>query len=57
MAAVELEKEKMVILGQVASGVAHADLTTGQDVELVVETLYEEDDTERTVWKWKPIAG
>jgi hypothetical protein len=25
-------------------------------VELVVETLYEEDDTERTVWKWKPIA-
>jgi uncharacterized OB-fold protein len=57
VAAVELEKEKMVILGQVANGVAHADLTTGQDVELVIETLYEEDNTERTVWKWKPLAG
>ena len=56
VAAVELEKEKMVILGQVASGVAHADLTTGQDVELVIETLYEEDGAPRTVWKWKPIA-
>ena len=57
LAAVELEKEKMVILGQVARGVAHADLTTGQDVELVVESLYEEDDSLRTVWKWKPIAN
>ena len=47
----------MVILGQVANGVAHADLTTGQEVELVVETLYEEDETEKTVWKWKPIAS
>jgi len=26
-------------------------------MEIVVETLYEEDDTERTVWKWKPIAS
>lgn len=57
LAAVELEKEKMVILGQVARGVAHADLTTGQDVELVVESLYEEGDSLRTVWKWKPIAN
>jgi len=57
IAAVELEKEKMVILGQVASGVAHADLTTGLAMEIVVETLYEENDTERTVWKWKPIPS
>jgi hypothetical protein len=53
---VELDKEKMVILGQVANGVAHADLTTGLAMEIVVETLYEEEDTERTVWKWKPVT-
>jgi uncharacterized OB-fold protein len=55
--AVELEKEKMVILGQAARGVKPADLKTGMPVELVVEGLYEQDDTEYTVWKWKPLAA
>ena len=57
IAAVELDDEKMVVLGQVADGVAHADLTTGQEVELVVEKGYEIDDVDYTVWKWKPIAA
>jgi len=57
VAAVELEKEKMVVLGQVAAGVKHADLRTGMKVELVVEGLYEQDGTEYTVWKWKPLAA
>ena len=57
IAAVELEKEKMVILGQVAKGYEPEDLTTGQEMEVVVETLYEQDDTEYTVWKWKPVAA
>ena len=34
IAAVELEKEKMIILGQVAKGVSHADLSAGMLVEL-----------------------
>ncbi|MBW2229400.1 MAG: OB-fold domain-containing protein [Deltaproteobacteria bacterium] len=55
IAAVELEKEKMVILGQLANGVQHADLKAGLEVELVVEELYEQDDTAMTVWKWKPV--
>ena len=57
VAAVELEKEKMVILGQVAQGVAHSQLETGLDVEVVIEKIYEDDETEFTVWKWKPIAA
>lgn len=57
IAAVELEKEKMVILGQVAAGVEPEDLTTGQQMEVVVEALYEQDDTDYTVWKWKPVAA
>jgi uncharacterized OB-fold protein len=57
VAAVELEKEKMVILGQVADGVDHKSLKAGMPVELVVEKLYEQDDTDYTVWKWKPVAA
>lgn len=57
IAAVELEKEKMVVLGQVAAGVPHASLAAGQRVELVVEKLYEDAETEYTVWKWKPVAA
>jgi uncharacterized OB-fold protein len=56
IAAVELDKEKMVILGQVANGFEPDDLTTGQEMEVVVETLYELDGTGYTVWKWKPVA-
>jgi uncharacterized OB-fold protein len=57
IAAVELAQEKMVILGQVAEGVKHADLKAGMKVELVVEKIYEIDDVEHTVWKWKPLAA
>ena len=57
VAAVELAEEKMVILGQVAAGVAHKDLKAGMPVELVLETLYEDDASEYIVWKWKPLAA
>ena len=57
IAAVELGEEKMVILGQVADGVDHESLKAGMPVELVVEKLYEQDDTDYTVWKWKPVAA
>ena len=57
IAAVELEEEKMIVLGQMAKGVKSRDLTTGQNVELVVESLYEQDGTDYTVWKWKPVEN
>ena len=57
IAAVELAEEKMVVLGQVAAGVSHSELKAGMPVELVLETLYEDDDSEYLVWKWKPLAA
>jgi uncharacterized OB-fold protein len=55
IAAVQLDTEKMVVLGQVVPGVDVADLRAGQRVELVLDPLYEDDDHEYLVWKWKPI--
>ena len=57
IAAVELEREKMVVLGQVASGVGVEDLEAGMEMELVLDTLFEKDDEEVVVWKWKPVAA
>lgn len=56
LAAVELP-EGLVVLGQVARGYGVADLTVGDEVELVVETLYADDSGERTIWRWKPTGG
>jgi uncharacterized OB-fold protein len=56
-AAVELEDEQMVILGQVAKGFGVADLEVGQQVELVVEELYSDDDHDYLVYKWRPVGA
>jgi uncharacterized protein len=56
IAAVELEAEQMVVLGQIAAGVGVADLAVGQDVELVIETLYSDDDHDYVVYKWRPVG-
>ena len=57
IAAVELEKEKMVVLGQVAVGLTVDDLEVGMEMELIVDTLYEDDDHEYLTWKWSPIGA
>jgi uncharacterized OB-fold protein len=57
LAAVELDAEKLVVMGQVRAGVAVEDLAVGDEVELVVDTLYEDDEHEYLVWKWQPIGG
>ena len=57
IAAVELAAEKMVVMGQVVAGVGVADLSVGAEVELVVDTLYEDDEHEYVVWKWRPTGG
>ena len=56
IAAVELEHEKMTVLGQVVAGVGVEQLKVGMAMELVLETLHETDDATKVVWKWKPVA-
>jgi len=55
--AAELEGEKIIVLGQAASGVTTDDLSVGASVELVVEPLYQVDGVDHLVWRWKPVAG
>ncbi len=33
------------------------DLSAGMEVELVLDTLYEDDDNEYVVWKWQPVPS
>jgi len=42
----------MVVLGQVKGA---ADVDIGTEVELVLDTLYREDENEYVVWKWSPV--
>ena len=53
IAAVELADEKMVVLGQV-EGDASA-LQVGSEVEVVLATLFEDDEHEHVVWKWRAV--
>jgi uncharacterized protein len=57
IAAVELADEQMVVLGQVADGYGVDDLEVGQQVELVIEELFSDDDNDYLVYKWKPIGA
>jgi uncharacterized OB-fold protein len=53
--AVELPDEQMVVLGPLAEGVDPAGLKVGDEVELELGTLYEDDEHEYQVWKWRPV--
>ncbi len=55
--AVELTEEKMVVLGQLAAGVDPKSLKVGMNVEIVLDALYEDEQSEYLVWKWKPVSG
>ena len=57
VAAVELTDERMVVMGQLAAGVDPAILEVGMEMELVLGTLYEDDENEYVVWKWQPVAA
>ena len=54
--AVELADEQMVVLGALADGVDASTLEIGAEVELELGQLYEDDEHEYTVWKWRPVA-
>ena len=56
IAAVELLEEQIVVLGQVASGFGVDELHVGMEMELVLETLYSDDESDYVVWKWKPVC-
>jgi uncharacterized protein len=55
VAAVELEEERMIVLGQVVKGVGVESLQIGLPMELVLETLYRDGDQDKVVWKWRPL--
>ena len=57
VAAVELNDERMVVLGQLADGVSPDDIEVGMEMQLVLGTLYEDDEHEYMVWKWKPAEA
>ncbi len=54
--AVELEKEKMIVLGQGIRGLQCEDLRAGMGVELVLDTLFETEEQATITWKWAPVA-
>ena len=56
ISAVELAAERMIVLGQMSTGVDVADLRLGMDVELVLERLYETEGQDKLIWKWKPVG-
>jgi uncharacterized OB-fold protein len=57
LAAVELDAERMVVLGQLVPGTTVEDVSVGDEVELVLGTLYEDDDREVLVWQWRPVGS
>jgi uncharacterized OB-fold protein len=57
IAGVQLEREQMVVLGQVVQGVGVEDLTVGMPMELVLETLHETDEDIKVTWKWRPLPA
>lgn len=56
IAAVQLEREQMVVLGQVVEGLTVDDLKVGMEMELVLEALHETDENIKVTWKWQPLA-
>lgn len=52
--AVELESERVVVLGQAVPGITVSDLTVGMEVEVVPGVLFEDTETTWTTWHWRP---
>ena len=57
IAAVQLDREQMTVLGQVVTGTSVEDLKVGMPMELVLETLHETEEDIKVTWKWQPVAG
>jgi uncharacterized OB-fold protein len=46
----------MVVLGQLAPGVDPESLELGMEMELVLDTLFEDAEAQHMIWKWRPVA-
>ena len=58
IAAVELDREKMIVLGQVVEGVGVEQLSAGLEMELVLEAIPDAvEPAGKLTWKWKPVEG
>jgi hypothetical protein len=44
----------MIVLGQMAKGIGVEHLRVGMRVELILETLYADTQSEKVIWKWQP---
>jgi uncharacterized OB-fold protein len=55
IAAVRLAAEGLVVMGQVVPGVGVDELHVGDEVELVVDVLFSDDEHDHLIWKWKPV--
>lgn len=53
--AVELEKEKMVVLGRAKDGIDAKDLKAGDRVEVILERGYTDQEGDKLIWKFQPI--
>lgn len=54
--AVELMREKLVVLGQCIKGIGVEDLRIGAEVELTSEVLFGDEAGEQIIFKWKPVG-
>jgi uncharacterized protein len=54
--AVELEPERIVVLGQAVPGITVADLAVGMEAEIVPGVLSEDAETTWTTWHWRPTG-
>lgn len=54
--AVELESERLVVLGQTVPGITVSDLAVGMEVEVVPGVLNEDEETTWTTWHWRPTG-
>lgn len=57
VAAVELPEERLIVLGQLVPGVGAEDVRIGDEVELALDTLYEDAENRYVVWKWRPVRA
>ena len=58
LAAVQLEAEGLVVLGQVAAGTMAADLAVGMEVEVALQSRPANpgvDDAEELIWVWRRV--
>lgn len=56
LAAVTLDQDGLVVMGQVTGDVSVESLPAGTPVELTTGIAYEDDDTAWLMWLWKPTS-